>query len=223
VKAALVTGGSRGIGQALAQRLSSEGYALTLVARSPERLEATAAELGGEVTSFVADLREEAAVRAAVAHHAAAYGRLDVLVNNAGGGTGQAVGELKTSRIDVQLALNLRTPILFYREALPLLRQAGGALVVNVASVAGLDGQPWLSVYSAAKAGLIAFTQAMNKELSEHAIRSCALCPGAVDTDLTAYVDGPRENLIPPSDVAEALGLLLRLSPHCTIPQLVLE
>ena len=116
-----------------------------------------------------------------------------MLVNNAGAGMGQAVGELKTSRIDVQLALNLRTPILFYREALPLLRQADGALVVNVASAAGLDGQPWLSVYSAAKAGLIAFTQAMNKELSEHGIRSCALCPGTVDTDLTAYADGPRE------------------------------
>jgi len=223
VRAALVTGGSRGIGLALARRLASEGYALTLVARSRDRLEAAAADLGGTVTWLAADLLEEDAVRAAVAHHERAYGRLDVLVNNAGAGMGQAAGELKTSRIDVQLALNLRTPILFYREALPLLRRAEGALVVNVASVAGLDGQPWLAVYSAAKAGLIAYTEAMNKELAEDGIRSCALCPGTVDTDLTAHVDTPRERLIPPSDVAEALGLLLRLSPRCTIPRLVLE
>jgi NAD(P)-dependent dehydrogenase (short-subunit alcohol dehydrogenase family) len=133
---------------------------------------------------------------------------------------GQELGELKTSRVDVQLALNLRTPILFYREALPLLQAAGDAWVVNVASVAGLDGQPWLSVYSAAKAGLIAFTQAMNKELD--GVRSCALCPGTVDTELTAYVED-RSALIPPSDVAEALAFLLRLSPHCVVPHITLS
>jgi NAD(P)-dependent dehydrogenase (short-subunit alcohol dehydrogenase family) len=217
VKAALVTGGSRGIGLALARRLAGEGYSLTLVARSPE---AAARELG--CAWFAANLLEEDAIRAAVAHHADVHGRLDVLVNNAGTGMGQPAGELKTSRVDVQLALNLRTPILFYREALPLLRAAGDALVVNVASVAGLDGQPWLSVYSAAKAGLIAYTDAMNKELAAHGIRSCAICPGTVDTELTAYVDAPRERLIPTADVAEALGFLLRLSPRCVVPRLVL-
>jgi NAD(P)-dependent dehydrogenase (short-subunit alcohol dehydrogenase family) len=218
VNAALVTGGSRGIGLALARRLAAEGYALTLVARSPE---AAARELG--CAWYAADLRQEDAVRAAVAHHADVHGRLDVLVNNAGIGMGQDVGELKTSRVDVQLALNLRTPILFYREALPLLKEAGGAWVVNVASVAGLDGQPRLSVYSAAKAGLIAYTDAMNKELAAHGIRSCAICPGTVDTELTAYAGAPRDRLIPTSDVAEALGLLLRLSPSCLIPRLELR
>jgi 3-oxoacyl-[acyl-carrier protein] reductase len=214
VKAALVTGGSRGIGLALARRLVAEGYALTLVARSPQ---AAARELG--CAWFAADLLQEHAVRAAVAHHADVHGRLDVLVNNAGTGMGQDVDDLKTSRVDVQLALNLRTPILFYREALPLLRAAGGAWVVNVASVAGLDGQPWLSVYSAAKAGLIAFTQAMNSELD--GVRSCALCPGTVDTELTAYMED-RRRLIPPEDVAEALAFLLRLSPNCVVPRMTL-
>ncbi len=214
MKAALVTGGSRGIGLALARRLAAEGYALTLVSRAPEE---AARELG--CAWFAANLLEEDGVRAAVAHHAAVHGRLDVLVNNAGTGMGQDVGELRTSRVDVQLALNLRTPILFYREALPQLRAAGDAWVVNVASVAGLDGQPWLSVYSAAKAGLIAFTQAMNKELD--GIRSCALCPGTVETELTAYVED-RSALIPPSDVAEALAFLLRLSPNCVVPHIAL-
>jgi NAD(P)-dependent dehydrogenase (short-subunit alcohol dehydrogenase family) len=218
VKAALVTGGSRGIGLALARRLADEGYALTLAARAPE---AAARELG--CASYAGDLRDEDAVRAAVAHHAGVHGRLDVLVNNAGTGMGQDVGELKTSRVDVQLALNLRTPMLFYREAVSLLRASGDAWVVNVASVAGLDGQPWLSVYSAAKAGLIAFTEAMEKELAADGIRSCAICPGTVDTGLTAYAGAPRERLIATSDVAEALSFLLRLSPHCRVPQLVLR
>jgi NAD(P)-dependent dehydrogenase (short-subunit alcohol dehydrogenase family) len=216
VRAALVTGGSRGIGLALARRLAGEGYALTIVSRSPE---AAARELG--CAFYAGDLREEDAVRGAVAQHVAEHGRLDVLVNNAGVGLGQDVGALKTSRVDVQLALDLRTPILFYREALAHLRS--GAWVVNVASLAGVDGQPWLSVYSAAKAGLIAYTEAMNKELGSRGIRSCALCPGTVDTDLTAYAGAPRERLMPTSDIAEALSFLLRLSPNCLVERLELR
>ena len=215
MKAALVTGGSRGIGRALARRLLDEGYAVTIVSRAPE---AAARELG--CAFYAGNLLEEDAVRGAVAHHVAEHGRLDVLVNNAGVGMGQDVAALKTSRVDVQLALDLRTPILFYREALPHLRSS--AWVVNVASVAGVDGQPWLSVYSAAKAGLIAYTEAMNKELATRGIRSCALCPGTVETDLTAYEGAPRERLIPASDVAEALAFLLRLSPRCIVDRLVL-
>ena len=215
MKAALVTGGSRGIGLALARRLASEGYALTLVSRSPSD---AAGELG--CAWYAGDLRDEDVVRGAVAHHVAEHGRLDVLVNNAGVGMGQDVAELKTSRVDVQLALDLRTPILFYREAVPHLRS--GAWVINVASLAGVDGQPWLSVYSAAKAGLIAYTEAMNKELATSGVRSCAICPGTVDTELTAYAGAPRERLIPTSDVAEALSFLLRLSPQCIVDRLVL-
>jgi 3-oxoacyl-[acyl-carrier protein] reductase len=216
VKAALVTGGSRGIGLALARRLAEEGYALTLVSRSPSE---AARELG--CASFAGDLRDEDVVRGAVAHHVAEHGRLDVLVNNAGVGMGQDVGVLKTSRVDVQLALDLRAPILFYREALPHLPP--GAWVVNVASLAGVDGQPWLSVYSAAKAGLIAYTEAMNKELGSRGIRSCAICPGTVDTELTKYQGAPRERLIEVNDIAEALCFLLRLSPNCLVERLVLR
>ena len=111
--------------------------------------------------------------------------------------------------------------ILFYREALPLLERAGRALVVNVSLGRGAHGQPWLSVYSAAKAGLIAYSQAMDKELGERGFRSCAICPGTVDTELTRYLPGPRERLIAASDVAEAVGLLLRLSPAAHVTTLV--
>jgi NAD(P)-dependent dehydrogenase (short-subunit alcohol dehydrogenase family) len=227
VKSAIVTGGSSGIGLAVARVLAEEGYALTLGARSEERLAAAARELGRSVQTVAGNLVDEEAVRALVAAHVACYGSLDVLVNNAGVGIGSAVGKIQTKQLDLQLALDLRSVVLSYRESVGPLRAAvaenGRALVVNVASVAGLRGQPWLSVYSAAKAGVIAFTNAMNAELAGGGIVSCAVCPGTVDTELTGYLGGDRDWMIPASDVAESVRFLLRLSTRSTVPHVVLE
>jgi NAD(P)-dependent dehydrogenase (short-subunit alcohol dehydrogenase family) len=124
----------------------------------------------------------------------------------------------------MQLAVNLRAIVLFYREAVELLRAAGGehrnALVVNMASLAGKSPQPWLSVYAAAKAGVIAYTIAMNKELGNDGVKSVAFCPGFVDTDMTDFIKGsvPPEEMLRTSDIAEALRFLLRVSPACVIP-----
>ena len=105
-----------------------------------------------------------------------------MLVNNAGVGIGAPVGEIVTKRLDMQLAVNLRPIVLFYRESVDMLREAGAehrnALVVNTSSISGKSGQAWLSVYSATKHGVVGFTQAMNKELDNDGIKSCALCPG---------------------------------------------
>ncbi len=115
-----------------------------------------------------------------------------MLVNNAGVGIGAPVAEIDTKKLDMQLGVNLRSIILFYRESVDLLRAAaeehGNALVVNTASIAGKRGQPWLSVYSATKGAVVSFTQAMNKELSGEGIKSTALCPGFVDTPMTDFV-----------------------------------
>jgi short-subunit dehydrogenase len=94
-----------------------------------------------------------------------------------------------------------------------------------MASFAGKSGQPWLSVYSATKAGLIAFTQAMNKELGGEGVKSVALCPGFVDTDMTVFVreQVPAEQMIRPEDVAESVRFLLRTSPACVVPEIVFE
>ena len=165
----------------------------------------------------------------AVAAHRDAYGRLDVLVNNAGVGIGAPIGELSTKQIDLQLATNLRAIPLFYRESLAMLTAAGAehrdALVVNTASIAGKQGQAWLSVYSATKFGVVGFTQAMNKELSALGIKSTALCPGFVDTPMTDFVKGkvPPEEMIRTSDVVAAVAMLLSLSPGCLIPEVVFE
>ena len=118
-RAAIVTGASSGIGLAIARVLGEEGYALTLAARRPEKLEAAAEELaaeGFECRPVAANVSEEAEIQKVVAAHRERYGRLDVLVNNAGVGFGAPVGEIQTKRLDMQLDINLRSIVLFYRE-----------------------------------------------------------------------------------------------------------
>jgi NAD(P)-dependent dehydrogenase (short-subunit alcohol dehydrogenase family) len=229
-RAALVTGASRGIGLAIADLLGSEGHALTITARKPDTLEQTAEALrakGYEVEAVPANMADEEAIIAVVRAHQARFGRLDVLVNNAGVGVGAAAGEHVTKRVDMQLDVNLRAIILFYRECLEMLRAAAAehqqALVVNMSSIAGTAGQAWLSVYAATKFAVRGYTQSMNKELAGEGIKSVAFCPGFVDTDMTDFVKGqvPAEEMIRPTDIAEAVRFLLRLSPAVVVPEII--
>jgi NAD(P)-dependent dehydrogenase (short-subunit alcohol dehydrogenase family) len=232
-RAAIVTGASSGIGLAIARMLGEEGYALTLAARRPEKLAEAAQGLrdeGFDVLDVPAPLSEEESVQAVVAAHRERHGRLDVLVNNAGVGIGAPVAEIQTKRLDMQLDVNLRTIVLFYRECVELLRAAAAehraALVVNTASISGKRGQAWLSVYSATKAGVVGWTEAMNKELAPEGIKSCALCPAFVDTPMTDFAKAggvPAEQMITTQDIAESVRMLLKLSPACLVPEIVFE
>jgi short-subunit dehydrogenase len=231
-RAAIVTGASRGIGLALAKALGEEGFGLTLTARKPEPLQRTAEELQGngfDVEHRAANMADENAIKEVVSLHRERFGRLDVLVNNAGVGIGAAAGEQQTKFVDMQLGVNLRAIVLFYRECAEMLRGAGGehkgALVVNLASIAGKSPQPWLSVYSATKAAVVAYTQAMNKELNGDGIKSVAFCPGFVDTDMTEFVKEtvPADEMLRTEDMAEALRFLLRVSPACVVPEIVFQ
>jgi NAD(P)-dependent dehydrogenase (short-subunit alcohol dehydrogenase family) len=231
-RAAIVTGASRGIGLAIAEALGEQGYALTIAARRAEPLERTAEELRGkgfEVEHVAANVADEAVIPAVVARHRERYGRLDVLVNNAGVGIGAAVADQQTKYVDLQVDVNLRAMILFYRECTAMLRAAGAehrnALVVNLSSLSGKSGQPWLSVYSATKAAVVGYTQAMNKELNSDGVKSVALCPGFVDTDMSDFIKesvGAAE-MMRPEDVAEAVRFILRLSPNCVVPEIIFQ
>ena len=144
-RAAIVTGASSGIGLAIARMLGEEGHSLTLAARRPEKLTAAAEELRGagfDVQEVAGNMADEDTIKGVVAAHRERFGRLDVLVNNAGVGIGAAAGEQQTKRVDLQLAVNLRAIVLFYRESVELLRAAAAehrnALVVNTS--AGLRG-----------------------------------------------------------------------------------
>jgi NAD(P)-dependent dehydrogenase (short-subunit alcohol dehydrogenase family) len=229
-RAALVTGASSGIGLAIARTLGVEGYALTISARRPEKLEEAAAGLradGLEVQAVAANMTDEDDVLAVFAAHREAHGRLDALVNNAGVGIGAPMEEIQTKHLDMQLGVNLRALILGTREGLPLLREAGAehgkALIVNTASIAGKGGQAWLSIYAATKAAVINFTQSTHREAGAAGIQCTALAPGFVDTPMTEFAKGqvPAEAMIRPSDLGEAVRFLLHTSPNCHVPEIV--
>jgi NAD(P)-dependent dehydrogenase (short-subunit alcohol dehydrogenase family) len=231
-RAAIVTGGSSGIGFAIARMLLEEGYGVTLAARRPEKLESAVAELSGdgqEVAHVAGNMASEDTIREVVNTHRERFGRLDVLVNNAGVGIGAPVAEIETKRLDMQLDVNLRSIVLFYRECAEMLRAAGSehhnAIVVNTASISGKSGEAWLSVYSATKAGVVGFTEAMNKELGGEGIKSCALCPAFVDTPMTDFVKGSinAEDMIRAEDIGEAVRMLLKVSPACVIPEIIFQ
>ena len=231
-KAALVTGASSGIGLAIAHMLGEEGYGLTVAARRPEKLEAAAEELRGkgyEVEHVAGNLGDEEVIKSVVAAHRERFGRMDVLINNAGVGIGAPVAEIETKKLDIQINTNFRSIPLFYRESIDMLRAAGAehrnALVVNTASIAGKSGQGWLSIYSATKFGVVGLTQSMNKELGNDGIKSCALCPGFVDTAMTEFVKDqvPADEMIQPQDIAEIVRTLLKLSPGCVVPEVVFQ
>jgi NAD(P)-dependent dehydrogenase (short-subunit alcohol dehydrogenase family) len=229
-RAAIVTGASSGIGLAIARVLGEEGFAVTMSARRAEKLEGAVAGLAAEgfdVHGIAANVAEEAEIQKVVGFHRERHERLDVLVNNAGVGIGASLAEIQTKRLDMQLDINLRSIVLFYRECLPLLQAAGAehsnALVVNTSSISGKRAEAWLSVYSASKHGVVGWTEAMNKELGPQGIKSTALCPAFVDTPMTDFVKGQvkAEEMIRPEDIAEAVRFMLRVSPACVIPEMM--
>lgn len=228
-RAALITGGSSGIGLAIARALGEDGYALTLSARRPEKLEQAAARLradGIDVDAVPANMAEEQDVLDLVAAHRDRRGRLDVLVNSAGLGIGGPIAEHETRKLDMQIAVNLRAVYIATRECLPLLKEAGAehrkALIVNVSSISGKYGQGWLAAYSATKAGVVGLTQALHKEHSTDGIQATALCPGWVDTAMTEFIKEavPAEEMIRPEDIAGAVRYLLSTSPNCVVPEI---
>jgi NAD(P)-dependent dehydrogenase (short-subunit alcohol dehydrogenase family) len=229
VRAALITGGSSGIGLAIGRALAEDGYGVTLSARRPEKLEAAAEQLGeggGEVHAVPANMAEESEIRALAEKHRERFGRCDVLVNNAGLGIGGPIAEAETKKLDLQLDVNLRAVYLMTRECLPMLKEAGAehskALIVNTASIAGKSGQGWLAAYSATKFGVVGLSQAMHREFGNEGIQVTALCPGFVDTAMTEWIKeqvSPDE-MIRPEDIAESVRFLLRTSPACIVPEI---
>ena len=230
-KAALITGGSSGIGLAVARALGEDGYGVTVAARRPDKLEQAAAELrdaGIDAHHVAANMVEEVDIRRMLDSHRERFGRLDVLMNNAGLGIGGLIEAAETKKLDMQLDVNLRAVYLTTRDAIPMLKEAaknGGAMIVNTASIAGKQPQGWLAAYSATKAAVIALTEATGKELANDGVRCTAICPGFVDTPMTDWARSqgvPGEEMIRPEDIAEIVRCLLRLSPAAIVPEVMI-
>ena len=219
-RAALVTGGSSGIGLAIARMLRDEGYGLTLASRRPERVQAAAEELGA--AAVAADVGSADDCARLVAEHRERFGRLDVLVNSAGVGIAGVVEDLPAKHFDLQVGVNLRGLFLVTQAAIPLLRESRG-WIVNLASIAGTLPTPGLATYGATKAAVISLTRSLNEELDGDGVRAVAICPGFVDTPMAEWSGIATDQMIRPEDCAEVVRMVLRLSPHARVPQVVIE
>jgi len=231
-RSAIVTGAAGGIGRAITEALLAEGFAVTMVGRNADKLATVAAELTRPERPapcwLAGSVAEEAFLDEVVATHFDRFGALDLLVNNAGVSGQQLVGEITTEFLDTQLDVNIRAVILLTDKCIPLLKNAvqqrQSAQVVNIASNAGKRGEATLAAYSATKAAVVGFTEAVHDELAGAGIKATAICPGMVDTPM---VDDFREqvaatDMISPRDVAEAVAFTTRLSRACVIPEIVL-
>lgn len=230
-RAALITGGSSGIGLANAALLADEGFALTLSSRNADKLEAAAQSLranGATVHAVPANLADAAQAAAVVAAHEQTYGRLDVLIQSAGVGFHGQLVDQQLKALDLEINLNFRTPFLVLQAALPMLLKAGAehgkALVVNISSFNGVHHAAQLASYSATKAAVIALSHAAQAEVGEAGVQITALCPGYVDTPMSDYWSDaiPKHEMLRPEDLAEAVRFLLRTGPACRVPEIVL-
>ena len=220
MRSALITGGSSGIGLAIARMLRDEGFELTLASRTAEKIEAAGAELGA--AAIAADVAKPEDCERGVREHVERVGGLDLLVNSAGIGIAGRVEDAQLKHIDRQLAINLRGLVLVSQAAIPHLRETKG-WIVNLASIAGTQPVAILPIYAATKAAVISLTHSLNADLDDDGVRAIAICPGFVDTPMAEYSGLQTEEMIRPEDCAEVVRMCLRLSPRARVPQVVIE
>jgi NAD(P)-dependent dehydrogenase (short-subunit alcohol dehydrogenase family) len=224
-KVAIVTGGSRGIGRAISIALGHEGATVVLAARSPGPL-AEAADLvrkaGGRAETVAIELAREESIRSLIGVTREKFGRLDILINNAGVTHSARLEETKTEDLDRCWAVNARAPFLLCREALPLLRQAEAGYIVNISSVVGVKGYPLQSAYTASKHAVRGMSIALAEELRGTNIRVHVVCPGAVDTGMVGNVrpDIRKEDLIAPEEIAELVLCLVTQRGNAVVDEL---
>jgi NADP-dependent 3-hydroxy acid dehydrogenase YdfG len=205
-KVALVTGASAGIGRATALMLAEHGAKLVVTARREERLQevcAAIAAAGGEAAHFAGDAAVEATATGAIALAVEQFGRLDILINNAGAGNYKNLVDTSAAEYDDLMAANMRSSFLFARHAAPVLVAQGGGTMLFISSVAGLQGYAGEAVYCAAKFAQVGFAQALDGELRKHGVKVGVICPGGVKTEF-ALGKGRTEESVASSKMMEA-------------------
>lgn len=218
---AVVTGASRGIGRAIATQLAEDGFNVALIARNAEALGQVQAEIesgGGQASSHVCDLLDSTAYTATIEAIVKTYGRLDVLVNNAGMTRDGLMLRMSEEDFDAVINVNLKAAFAGCKAAArPMMRGRWGRMI-NITSVTGLNGNAGQANYAAAKAGLVGLTKTIAKEFGSKGITANAIAPGFIETDMTAVLgDEIRkgvENSVPlrrygqPSEIAAAVSFL---------------
>ncbi len=225
---AIITGGGRGIGAAIAHQLAREGAIVFLIARTQAQLQSTADAInrsGGRAHWYAADVTDETAMREAVQEALALTGRIDILVNNAG--FIRAVGLIEQTDPEEwwqTVEGNLKGMYLTTRLVLPVMLEQGRGQIVNILSIAGARAFAGLSAYSCAKAGGLMLTRILAKEVRKRGIRVSAVLPGAVDTAIWGEGEHvpDRSKMIRPESVAQVVMNLLTLPPDAHVDELIL-
>jgi meso-butanediol dehydrogenase / (S,S)-butanediol dehydrogenase / diacetyl reductase len=219
-KIALVTGASRGIGYASCIALAKEGATIMGTARTAKdlaELEKAVTGLGGKVKTVVCDITKSSEVAACVKQAADAFGRIDILVNNAGIGGYRPFLDWTEEDYDKIMATNAKSTWLFCKEVIPHMLKQGGGNIVNVSSVAGLQGYPSEGIYCMSKFAQVALSQSLDREFYQKNIKVSLVCPGGVEThfaigDGRTYDGANMKEFSTPEDVAE--GVLLAVLPR---------
>lgn len=196
-KTALVTGAARGIGLAIATRLAADGLRVALLDRDGDAVPAAARSVGGDALALVADVTRAREVDAAVARVEHEWGRLDVLVNNAGiTGRSFPIWELTDEDWQRVIDVDLTSVFLCCRAAVKVMLRQGSGRIVNIASIAGKEGNPTLVPYSTAKAGVIGLTKALAKEVATRGILVNAVAPAVIGTELLKQMEPSTVDLL---------------------------
>lgn len=219
----MISGASRGIGLAIARELKQAGFALSLGIRRPgDFADPLAAD--GEVLIHPYDARDRGAASPWVEATVARFGRIDVLVNNAGISSFVGLEDGSDDDLDDLLAVNVAAPFRVIRAALPHLKTAGSGRVINVASLSGKRVMGLNAGYQMSKHSVVALTHAVRRIGWEYGIRATALCPGWVDTDLTAHVtDVPRDEMTDPADLAKLVATVVALPNTAAVAELLVN
>ncbi len=223
-KIALITGATRGIGKAIAERLAREGVYLSLNGRNEEKLKHVAEKIKEYTKVFLCpgDLSAVDVPERLVRETVAYFGGLDILINNAGVALSRSLEETSLEEWEYQMAVNARAPFLLCRAALPYLRLSSVPTIINISSVVGTKGYVHQGAYTASKHALMGFTKVLARELHKEGIRVHVIAPGGVATDLvtTMRPDIPPETLITPEEIAEIVWFLLQHRGNAVIDEI---
>ena len=219
-KVALVTGGSRGIGFAIAQALASEQASVAITGTHQSGINQAREKLGSTALGVCADVRDYAAVESAVKTVVERFGGLDILVNNAGVGIFKPVADTTLDEWNTVIGTNLTGVFHCIRAALPHLRKRGGGWIVNISSLASKNPFSDGAAYSASKSALNAFSEALMQEVRHEGIRVAYVLPGSVSTQFSGRSGGNDEWKLAPDDVAQAVADLLK-HPSRSLPSRV--
>lgn len=224
-KIAIVTGASRGIGKAISLVLAKEAATVVLAARAIDKMNETAklvTAAGGKSQIIPTELTDENSIKNLVKATGERFGRLDILINNAGITHSAKLQETLTEDYDRCMSINARAPFIICREALPLLKKAESAYIINIASVVGVKAYALQSAYTASKHALRGMTMALAEELKGSNIRVHLLCPGGVDTELVTKVrpDIKQQDLMQPEEIAELVLYLVTHKGNAVIDEL---